>query len=235
MARVSVIFPCLPDGQWRDQVFEWITRRYETLWPEFELCIGSNDDDPFSRSKAKNEAYRKATGEIIIINDADTFCNRQFLELALEQVVSGQSPWVLPYRTYYNLAQGFTERVIERPPTIELSERELEFDFRVDEQRHPPDGSVAGVLVMPREAFDAVDGYDENFRGWGYEDDAFACALDTLWGYHDRISSGFCTHLWHPPAPDGDFKNPHMFSNRKLWEDYRLAANNPDRMRQIRI
>ena len=64
--------------------------------------------------------------------------------------------------------------------------------------------NVFGAMcqIMPREAFEAVGGWDERFRGWGGEDYAFARALDTLWGPHKNTANDIL-HLWHPRITGG--------------------------------
>jgi predicted glycosyltransferase involved in capsule biosynthesis len=78
--------------------------------------------------------------------------------------------------------------------------------------------SQAGVLVMPREAYEAVEGYDERFKIWGYEDNAFAEKLNKKWCPALR-TSGDVVHLWH--ARGLDFDHPDIDVNRKLFEEIR--------------
>jgi len=62
-----------------------------------------------------------------------------------------------------------------------------------------------GLDVVTREAFDAVGGFDERYKGWGYEDSEFHVQLVVKRRW-DRLP-GECWHLWHPtdanrPDPD---------------------------------
>lgn len=70
-----------------------------------------------------------------------------------------------------------------------------------------------GLLVVSRDGWDRVGGYDERFVGWGHEDSVFNIAL-LLKAAWDRIP-GSAWHLWHP-AP---LKNTLAYSrNRQLLE-----------------
>lgn len=53
-----------------------------------------------------------------------------------------------------------------------------------------------GLLCLTHAAWDAVEGFDETFIGWGYEDSAMTMALmrESTW---DRLP-GQAWHLWHP-------------------------------------
>src|SRR5262249_23663687 len=50
--------------------------------------------------------------------------------------------------------------------------------------------------------FERVNGFDENFRGWGCEDDDFGRRLRAAGVRPVSILNHTCLyHLWHPPAP----------------------------------
>ncbi len=60
----------------------------------------------------------------------------------------------------------------------------------------------SGDFALARSEFERINGFDENFLGWGCEDDDFgrrlrACGIQTL-----SVLNRTCVyHLWHPPAP----------------------------------
>lgn len=60
--------------------------------------------------------------------------------------------------------------------------------------------TCAGALmcIMTRSCFNAVAGFDERFRGWGGENEAFAMSLDTICGPHYRMNNEIY-HLGHRP------------------------------------
>jgi predicted glycosyltransferase involved in capsule biosynthesis len=80
--------------------------------------------------------------------------------------------------------------------------------------------SWAGLLVLSREAWEKVGGYDEAFIGWGYEDNAFQASLDRRVGHFDRVD-GFVVHLWHPAPVEECFGQPHIKDNQARYEKYR--------------
>jgi len=56
-------------------------------------------------------------------------------------------------------------------------------------------------FFMAREDYLRVNGFDENFRGWGCEDDDFGRRLRTAGVQMISVLSRTCVyHLWHPPT-----------------------------------
>src|SRR6476620_840564 len=57
-------------------------------------------------------------------------------------------------------------------------------------------------FAIGRGDFERVNGFDENFLGWGCEDDDFGRRLRTAGIRTKSILNRTCVyHLWHPPAP----------------------------------
>lgn len=224
---ISVLFGYRDDGGPRDVLFGYVLRWWHRHYPEAQICVGRNFDDPFHRGKARNAAHHVAETDILIIADADTVPDVTGVDLAVEMLLEEQAPWVLPYGLdrYYNLSEDATLHILKHQP---------------NEIREPSDAgdwehkltSWAGCLVIPRAAWDAVGGYDERFIGWGYEDNAFQFALDTVWGAHRRIDA-YCCHLWHAIEPGTTFDSPFIAKNRSLYRIYEQANGDPDRMRQV--
>src|SRR5690606_4492067 len=73
-------------------------------------------------------------------------------------------------------------------------------------------------IVVPRVVFEAVGGFDEGYRSWGAEDDAFWHAATLASGAPLRVP-GAAYHLWHPPAStrEGRAKYPLYFRNGNRW------------------
>lgn len=230
MTSISVIIPWLTDDGHRDRLLDWVLRRYAAILPDAQVVLGENKDWPFNRGAARNDAAARADHDVFLIADADTtFPDVGCIRWAAEAVRSGLAPWVIPYaeNRYYNLTRGATEHLLSMAPDIEMAEdprNEAAWDHKIT--------SWAGLLVMTREAFETVGGYDERFLGWGYEDNAFRLAMDTLVGAHRRLNSS-CVHLWHPTHPESNFEQPHIQQNRALFTRYERASGRPELMRDI--
>jgi len=123
--------------------------------------------------------------------------------------------WVIAHHIYWSLTSQFTDVILELPPeTNNLG------DFYANSDWKMVDKSDAGVLVMTRDAYEAIEGYDERFNGWGYEDNAFASKLRKFWGPSER-TKGEVAHLWHPRGLD--FEQPHIKENEQLLNEIKAA------------
>lgn len=221
--NVSVLFGYLHDDGPRDVLFSHVLRWWITNFPGYEICVGRNFDAPFHRGKARDSAYDESTGDVLIIADADTIPTRDAVDQAVKDVGDN---WIIPYgeNRYYNLTEQRTAKVIEDRMDPIPEPQEEDWDHRVT--------AWAGCLVLPREAWITVDGYDERFIGWGGEDNAFQLCVDSLWSPHVRLDSYVC-HLWHPRG-DADFSQPFWPANRRLLRQYQMARN-VEQMRNVRF
>lgn len=216
---VSCIVPFRSTDPYREELFELVMSRIMTLMPDWELVVGDCEGE-FSRSAARNAGASFAEGDVLVFCDADTVWNADFLDAAVDLA----KPWALPYSMYYNLNEKATEALLDDDSMDDLVvPSESEYD-------HALDYVISGTVVVTREAYDTVGGYDERFIGWGYEDDAFATALTAFYGGPQRVD-GFVCHLWHPVDNGDAFDHPYIDHNRKLHQQYKQAARNENSMR----
>lgn len=221
---ISILIPFRADYGHRDRLADWNVRRWKALLPDAEIIFGADDSEVFNRGRARNLAFMESSGDPVIFADADTAAQRDDVLEAIHLVQHG-APWVLPYTVYYNTCESDTELLLAQDPGVHLQEP--------TEWEHRLLTAVSGVIVMSRAAFWAVNGYDEDFAGWGWEDNSFCHAMDTLVGPHERLP-GYVLHLWHPIAPDGAFNSPTIEQNRALFRKYEVARGSPKRMAALR-
>lgn len=214
------------DDPWRTSAFWWLRHRYRSLLPEATVIIGTSTQEPFNRSEARNNAFRASNADTLLIADADTVFQPEAIRGAVRLLGNG-APWVIPYREqagYYSLSQTATKRIFESPPESDVPEPVDEDDW---EHKHAspadPLPSWAGMLVLPRAAWEKVGGYDEGFIGWGWEDLAFRTALDRLVGPHRRIQNSYVLHLWHERSEADNFGQPHIKQNQERCREYELG------------
>ena len=72
-----------------------------------------------------------------------------------------------------------------------------------DDNGHP---SVSSVVVVSRKQWELIGGFDEQFKGWGFEDTAFAAAAATFGGIVRM--EGEVIHFWHPTQREGKRGTP---------------------------
>lgn len=191
--KISILIPYKSDGEYRDRNLSWAKKRYEALMPNAELCIGTCDTEPFCKSLAVNNAAKLATRDIFIIADVDlTFDLKQIAKAILELT---SSIWIIPYTTLNYLTLEQTETLQQMKPSVAIGN----INFTAYKERNCK-FIYGGINIVPRKHFEKVGGFDERFKGWGYEDDAFQRSLDALCGPHKRIKTALW-HMYHPPAP----------------------------------
>lgn len=227
---LSVLVPYRPDGGWRDESWAWIRQRWEILLPEVELIVCDDGGDPsqnpghFNHPLAINTAAKLATRDVFCIADADTAFGADWITDAVQLVHEGAA-WVLP-SFYDKLTQRATKQVRWAPPVVSLDRYARE--WRGDCV------SWSGMVVVSREGFETVGGYDERFSKWGADDMCFGLSMDTLWGRHTRLP-GSCYHLWHPAPLQHTYGHDRQQEQYYLGERYRSAANRPNAMRRVRF
>lgn len=199
---------CIPYGftdNRRAIICAWVTARWWALHPDFEVVYGDSNRDPFSRSQARNEAATKATGDVLIFADADTFTTPDNVEQGLDMLKNG-APWVIGSGNYYSLDEPCSDRFLEQPPDIDVT-GPLTYHWVMKNR------SIAGIQFMFRDAF---VGYDERFIDWGWEDNAFQVLMDRKNGNHWR-TKGNLYHLHHEPGLK--FEQPHIQHNERLYKE----------------
>lgn len=195
--NISILIPYKPDGGQRDINWSWIKKRYELLLPNAELCMGDSDIIPYCRSAAVNNAARQATRDFFIIADADIVFDKWQIEKAYNML--SKHAWVFPFVDTDLLNEEQTNGVLGRESNIKMSDIEFK-----DCQKYYY--SLSQIFLIPRKYFEKVKGFDEAFKGWGWEDQAFCKAVNVICGENARIQDSTVWHLHHPPAYGPQYK-----------------------------
>lgn len=180
--RFVILVPWRPSDDRRRLLWDW-TRPY---LEEFGPVFTGDSDGPWSRASACNRASKEAgQWDVALVADSDTIPEPGSIERAVAWVESTGGA-----------ARPHLDRYILNPQgTLRFGQLGLE-GLRPEDIDHSWPGG--GLLVLTREAFETVGGYDESFVGWGYEDTAMTLALlrHSRW---DRLP-GKAWHLWHQPG-----------------------------------
>lgn len=213
---ISILIPFRSDGGHRDRLLDWVVQRWSVLLPDAEIVLsdGVGEGGVFSRSRARNLAVQKASGDLLIFADGDTTISWAGCKEAL--ALFEYEVWALPYTRYYNLTEHSTEEQITQSPGGPLLRTpDAEYIFP---SLHHPEPAVSGVIMVARSAFEKIGGYDERFIGWGLEDRVFVMELEHEFGRGSRVS-GPAYHLWHPAPEEERFGQPFFEHNRALYRE----------------
>lgn len=182
---VSVLVPWRPDGGQRDRIWAHLRPRWEQLG--YEVIEGHCVDVEWRKAVAVDDAYLQSTGDVLVVADADVWCDD--IDQAVADVAAGRICSV-PHTMVRRLTDQATADVLNGAPltnALPLEER-------------PYIGRVGGgILVLQRHVWELAP-IDVRFAGWGQEDEAWCIALAKTWGMPQRHEAHLW-HLWHPPQP----------------------------------
>lgn len=224
--RAVILVPRRDDNGPRDALWEWTRAWWEAKQSHMPIIEGYHVDGLFNRSAAVNRAARLAGDwDVAVIIDADVVCNPERVRKAV-QIANETGMMVLPHTVRKDLSPTGSTKV--RRGFDGSWDRFVAREYSV-ENGHP---SVSSVVVVPRRLWDEVGGFDEQFRGWGYEDTAFAAACQTFGGDIVRMD-GEVWHLWHPTAREGKRGTTSWSLNAARGQRYRAAIGDPDAIRAL--
>ena len=207
--RVVVLVPRRAGDARRDGVWGWCRANWRLHHPDWPIFEGHHNFGPFSVAAARNEAARRAGAwDVAVIADADVWVDPARVQAAVRRAAeTGRVVWA--FDRWCGLTLAGSTRLMATG------------EAREDDIAEVVPDSVAGVFAIPRAAWDRIGGYDERFRGWGFEDVAFAyAALLLVGGEH---LEGPVWHLWHKRSRERDPHQPLYRANRKLGDRYRRA------------
>lgn len=237
---ISIIVPFRADNPQREESFRWLRKFYDYWLPEAEIIVGFSRSHVFCKTEAFNNAVRRAKGKVIVLLDADAYIDPQVLRDCTHEILENMEDhlWFVPYKNLYRLTEEATQLVLDsdvKNPFTFTSPPDPKYIQEHDKAMY---GHRYGamVMIMPREAIEALGCFDERFRGWGGEDVAILRALDTLYGKH-KITPNDLLHMWHPRI--GDTYQTRMWEgqeaqlNGELALRYHRATNKPTEMRTL--
>ena len=192
--------------------------RYSAAHPDWEVVEGVGGE-PWVKAAAVADGLSRASGDVLVIADADCWCDG--LQAAADLLRSASVAWVVPHLTVHRLTPRSTEQVFAGADPADAH------DF----SEAPYHGWAGGGFIVIRRADYERAPMDPRHIGWGLEDASFALAADTLIGDHTRLAWPLW-HLWHPPQPRQSRRVGNARSEA-LWRRYRRSRGRPDRMEAL--
>lgn len=228
MKRVVFLVPRRADHGHRDALWAWCKARWQQHFPAIPIFEGHHDDGLFSRSAAINRAARLADAErpwdYAIVIDGDILIRTSQLQAALVRAQkTGRVTWA--HRRWRGVNEEWTAKILDEQLDLGAEIGSVDIDVLV-ERTTPLSWSCC--IVIPRGVWDAAGGFDERFRGWGFEDIAWQSLIVGLYGF-ERIE-GDVIHLWHPRSEERIVKgrpswtaSPDYLANGRLGRRYMYA------------
>ncbi|MFB4265320.1 hypothetical protein [Nonomuraea sp. GTA35] len=217
--RVACVIPWRGGHEDRERHHETVRAHLRDLLPDAWHIDSDSGHEPFSRAGSRNRGVRLAEdvgADVVVLCDADTLPERGPLLLAIEKAQDGRLH--LPYTRFRGFTQPGTVAYLKGVDP-EWCEVDVETDW-----------SVGGVLVIQPGAWWRAGGMDERCVGYGYEDEAFKYAADTLLGPTAR-HTGTIWHLWHEQQMG--VGSPEHTANGQFAARYKAAYGHPEAMRAL--
>lgn len=198
--RAVFLVPRRDDNGHRDRLWAWCKARWQRYFPDVAIYEGHHDDGPFNRSAGINRAAALADQdgpwEVGIVIDSDVFLTVSQVRQAIDTARrTGKVTWA--HTRWREFHEEYTKRTLEAGTDFGPELDSEDMDVLV--QRTNP-LSWSCCIAIPRVVWDDLGGFDERFRGWGWEDMAFASAVMGLYDF-ERLP-GDVYNLWHPRSPD---------------------------------
>jgi hypothetical protein len=153
-------------------------------WVKY-VHTGIDGSMPYCRAWAFNVGARIAKGEVVVLHDNDLLVPREYAKEVRNRFEEGFEVINLK-RMIFCFSSSGTRRVIQEETLSETPESIVQ-------------NAQGGSLAVSRDAYLELGGFDEEFVGWGGEDNEFWERAQTrrVWSY------GYLpfVHLWHPSQP----------------------------------
>lgn len=192
MGTVAVIIPWRDSGDARRQRnLAYVRAYYQKLDMGPVILSGDGKEDGhFNRQAAYNRGLTQTSADTILWNEADTLIPLPQI-MSAAQMAQSRPGLVIPYTERHELSPAQTGRVLQN-----LADP---FDEPGEDRIFKHGTSIGQAGVTTRHTIELIGGWDENFQGWGYDDNAMLHVFSELAG-KTRFVDGWGVHLWHPPA-----------------------------------
>lgn len=194
MTTSAIIIPFRDRGRdpLRKANLEAVLRYWETYdWPVFVVDDGRYRNRQFNRSAAYNNGAEACEADVMVYIEADMIVPSNQIQDGIK-AAQAQPGLVVGFTEYRYLSKESSAKVLQGVhPALLTPERIM------------PNGvSIGAVNIVSRKTLDLVGGYDENFEGSWYDDNAMKRAFDICAG-RTRWIPGPAWHLYHLPGWQG--------------------------------
>lgn len=211
-------------------VLSWLTK----FLPETEIILVEQDEKPkldiplpanckkffvynpglYNRCWAFNVGVKKTDKEILLFADSDMFLSREDYLMCFEACLEYEA--VNPNgNRVINVGDADPDKLAFK----ELEHRKL-WTF------------AAGIMLMQRQAFEKIGGWDERFEGWGVEDDAIAHLIRNV--LSNITLNCRMYHVDHARSTFDGKTQPNYLLNKKIFEEL-SALHGPGLARYLNL
>ncbi len=218
--EVVLLVPFSSEDPSRLRIWQHV-KKWLTTTLDYPMYIGEQFPRipaEYNLSLARNLAAQSAgSWDVAVIHDADTIHNPQQIK---DGVAAALETGAVTY--------PYTERLeLDLDGTNMLLEDETS-DWQSHITKYTRNQPLGGCIIVRRDLWKLVRGFDSGFVGWGHEDGAFAMACQFLSGKKPQRVDGKSLHLEHTFAVAKNENNPLYKANRARIDKYMSSTKQPD-------
>lgn len=186
----------------------------------------------YYRTRALNIGIKAATSDVVVSLDTDCIVPIDSIYACQEALLNGATvAW--PYNGYFiDVAEPLRGQItknqfnygdilkrLDGNYKLPLTGVYKEFLARCTSSDHLGTG---GIVMFNRNLFLSIGGYNENFIGWGCEDNEIVTRVDKLGHkkFRDTNIQSICFHLYHRSAERAE--NPFFERNSQEWHKIKM-------------
>jgi predicted glycosyltransferase involved in capsule biosynthesis len=178
-------------------------------FPDASIYFSDTESERFNLSASRNRGCRFAMKDgcdIMLVLDADVLVEKEAVENSM-RVASELGVVSLPYVVFNRINEDLSTSLLNK----ELSAEEI----RRSGVGSPSQSEMGGAYVLTASTFLRLNGWDERFVGWGFEDNAFEADHKVLLDRGFHRSAGHAITFEHLGRDLGD-----MEENRQRFYGY---------------
>jgi GT2 family glycosyltransferase len=178
---------------------------------KFPVRFVTHPHTEFHAARCRNEGVRNSEASHLLFSDGDCLMPPDHVEQHMQAARPGTVTCSYCVRLEEDVSRHVTLQAVRGATYVGWTPTEQRSKLRQMHYkalwygliRHPRKPALRSTnFAITRDDFERVNGFDENFLGWGCEDDDFGRRLRAAGIRTKSILNRTCVyHLWHPPAP----------------------------------
>lgn len=245
---IAVVISYRPDSLDRRRNLERLVGYYARFAPGAELCVVEQgevpsldipgitttflaDQGPHWKTRNMNLAAARSTRDVFLMSDCDTIPRPEALEAGFQLLAEGAEFVHLYDGIVIDLSADFAERhaswdsllaaLRHFPPDSIAPDAAPEFEGQTPLYGNAKYRAVGGCFLCRREAFFEIGGWNENFIGYGYEDQEIDQRAARLGRPFARVEGHNLYHFAHARLSESGYGS---FSGENSAELARIEA-----------